>query len=183
MRTPSETRSGKVWLACHFRIWRSIGFEKYFGHRDRCGQFYTFLFNQSTPNLANKIHSKRDNLGTVVSYLKGVLLILQNYGAVLTDVMILADCEDFISYMKLIYFVSKRYSSRSGYIEYLDSAETYYRILYQKGRWIKAVDPSESGFVGDSEEGGNRYYRGEYGGRVHGRDAGYRRGGHDTTRK
>ena len=55
-----------------------------------------------------------ENVGTVVSYLKGALLLLQNCGAIptnvmglLNDVMVSADCEDFIAYMHLIYFALK----------------------------------------------------------------------------
>ena len=70
-----------------------------------------------------------ENVGTVVSYLKGALLLLQNCGAIptdvigfLNDVMVSADYDEFTSYMKLIYFASKRSSAMTGYMEYLGAA-------------------------------------------------------------
>ena len=55
------------------------------------------------------------NVGTVVSYLTGALILLQSCGAIptnvmglLNNVMVLADCKDFTAYMKSIYFASKR---------------------------------------------------------------------------
>ena len=47
------------------------------------------------------------NVGTVVSYLKGSLLLLRNCLAIPTDVMMTADCDKFMSYMRSIYFASK----------------------------------------------------------------------------
>ena len=105
-----------------------------------------------------------ENVGTVVSYLKGALLLLQNCSAILTnamgllnDVMLSADCSDFTSYMKSIYFASKRTGTVGDYMEYLDAAEAEYRTLYRKGKWTKASAPQDSGFVGDEPGGrGNR---------------------------
>lgn len=64
-----------------------------------------------------------ENVGTVVSYLKGALLLLKNYGTIhtdivglLNDVVVLVDCKEFTSYIKSIYFASKRDSSNSGYM-------------------------------------------------------------------
>ena len=101
-----------------------------------------------------------DNVGTMVSYLKGALLLLQNCGPIptdvmglLNDVMVLVDYEEFTPYMTSIYFASKRNSSKTGYMEYLDTAEGGYRTLYRKGKWVKVVDPAKSGFVGDDNEG------------------------------
>ena len=71
-----------------------------------------------------------ENVGTVVSYLKGAMFLLKNCGAnptdvigLLNDVMVSADCKEFTAYMKLIYFASKRDSLVTGYMEYLDVAE------------------------------------------------------------
>ena len=82
-----------------------------------------------------------ENVGTVVSYLKGALLLLQNCGAIPTDIMgllndgmVSADCEEFTSYMKSIYFAAKRTSSGQSYMPYLDAAEAEYRTLYRRGK-------------------------------------------------
>ena len=63
-----------------------------------------------------------ENIGTVVSYLKGTLLLLQNCAAILTDVMGIlnnmmssADCKYFTDYMKLIYFALKRTNTVGDY--------------------------------------------------------------------
>ena len=125
-----------------------------------------------------------ENVGTVVSYLKGALLLLQNCGAIptdamglLNDVMSSADCKDFTDYMKSIYFASKRTNTVGEYMKYLDEAEGEYRTLYRKGKWTKASSsPQESGFVAD-ESG----YSGRGGGR--GRGGAGRGGGRGTTRK
>ena len=104
-----------------------------------------------------------ENVGTVVSYLKGALLLLQNCAAIptdamglLNDVMSSADCKDFTDYMKSIYFASKRTNTVGDYMVYLDAAEGEYRTLYRKGKWTKAAAPQESGFVGDSDATGGR---------------------------
>ena len=65
-----------------------------------------------------------------MSYLKGVLLLLKNCSAtptdimeLLNDVMVSADCGEFVEYMKLIYFAAKRKVTDDGYMEYLDIVE------------------------------------------------------------
>ena len=80
-----------------------------------------------------------ENMSTIVSYLKGALLLLQNCGAIptdimglLNDVMVSADCKEFTSYMKSIYFASKRNSSGQGYMPYLDAAEAEYCTFYSR---------------------------------------------------
>ena len=79
------------------------------------------------------------NVGTVVIYLKGALLLLQNCVAIptntmgiLNNVISLANCQEFTAYMQSIYFASKRDSTVGGYMKYLDSAESDYRTLYRK---------------------------------------------------
>ena len=96
-------------------------------------------------------------VGTVVSYLKGALLLLQNCAAIstntiglLNDVMSLTDCQEFTAYMQSIYFALKRSSTVGGYMEYLDSDESEYRTLYRKGKWTKAAVGQESAFVGET---------------------------------
>lgn len=100
-----------------------------------------------------------ENVGTVVSYLKGVLLLLENCEAIpmdamslLNDVMSSADCQEFTAYMQSIYLASKRDNTVGGYMEYLDSAESKYRTLYRKGKYTKATVGQESGFVSDADE-------------------------------
>ena len=82
-----------------------------------------------------------ENVETLVSYLKGALLLLQNCSALptdtmglLNDVMVSADCREFVEYMQSIYFASKRNNTEQGHMEYLDSTEGEYRTLYHKGR-------------------------------------------------
>ena len=108
-----------------------------------------------------------ENVGTVVSYLKGALLLLQNCSAIptdamglLNDVMSSADCSEFTNYMQSIYFASKRTGTVGDYMEYLDVAEAEYRTLYRKGKWTKASTPQESGFVGDGDATEGARYRG-----------------------
>ena len=103
------------------------------------------------------------NVGTVVSYLKGALLLLQNCAVIPTDAMGLlnnvmssADCKDFTEYMKSIYFTSKRTNTVGDYMVYLDAAEAEYQTLYRKGKWTRAVVPQESGFIGDPETSRSR---------------------------
>lgn len=79
-----------------------------------------------------------DNVGTVASYLKGVLLLLHNSSTIptdvmglLNDVMISADCDEFTAYMKSIHFASKRDSTTIGvHMEYFNTAEGKYPTLY-----------------------------------------------------
>ena len=66
------------------------------------------LFAESLQNLRMK-DVPDENVGTVVRYLKGALLLLQNCSAIPTDIMGLlndvvssVDCNDFTDYMKSI---------------------------------------------------------------------------------
>lgn len=103
-----------------------------------------------------------ENVGTVVSYMKGALLLLQNCSAILTDgivllndVMVSADCDVFTAYMKSIYFASKRDSTTvGGYMEYLDTAQAEYLTPYRKGALQKRDSNSDSDFIGDHDAGG-----------------------------
>ena len=110
-----------------------------------------------------------ENVGTVVSYLKGALLLLQNCGAIptntmglLNDLMPSADCLEFTEYMKSIYFASKRINTIRDYMAYLNCAEGKYRTLYRKGKWTKASAPQDSGFT--AGEGGDTQLYGRGGG-------------------
>ena len=69
-------------------------------------------------------------MGTVASYLKWALLLIQNCLVIPTDtmglinkVMVSADYDEFTGYMTSIYFASKRESLVGGYMEYLDTAK------------------------------------------------------------
>ena len=82
-----------------------------------------------------------ENVGTVVSYLKGALFLLQNCSTIpidtmglLNNVMVSADCDKFTGYMTSIYFASKCENSVGGCIDYLNAAEAEYRTLYRKGK-------------------------------------------------
>ena len=70
----------------------------------------------------------------------------------LNDVMSLVNCQEFTAYIQSIYFASKRNRAVGGYLEYLDAAESKYRSLYRKVKWINATVGQESGFVGDTDE-------------------------------
>ena len=78
-------------------------------------------------------------MGTVVSYLKGDFLLLNNCLVIptdvmgfLNDVMVSADCAEFVEYMKSIYFAVRRTSLDDGYMDYLGIAEAKCRTLYQR---------------------------------------------------
>ena len=81
----------------------------------------------------------RENVGTVVSYLKGALLLLYCFSTIptdamglLNDVIVLADYTSFTEYMKSIYFTPKRNSTVFGYMEYFDTSEAERIIMYRK---------------------------------------------------
>lgn len=132
-----------------------------------------------------------ENVETVVSYLKGVLLLLNNCFTIptdvmelLNDVMVSADCAEFVNYMKSIYFVAKNNSLDNGYMECLDIAEAEYRIMYRRGKLAKAIDTSEASFISDTDEIDRRGNHSGGQGRRGGRDGDRRRGGRDgPTRK
>ena len=99
-----------------------------------------------------------ENVGTVVKYLKGALLLLNNCAAIptntmglLNDVMSSADCKYFTDYMKLIYFALKRTNTVGDYMKYLDKAEAKYRTLYQKGKRMKASSTTQYSLFGADE--------------------------------
>ena len=103
-----------------------------------------------------------ENVGTVFSYLKGALFLLQNFSAIptnvmglLNDVMVLVDYDEFTAYTRSIYFAFKRESLTGvGYMEYLDTVEANCRTLYRKGKWSKKDSTPDSAFVVGSNVGG-----------------------------
>ena len=110
------------------------------------------------------------NVGTVVSYLKGSLLLLRNCLAIPTDVMgliqdvmLLVDCDKFTSYMRSIYFASKRESlAGGGYMDYHNRAETEYRTLYRKWKWPKNDTTPDSSFIGGYNASGGDQREGKH---------------------
>ena len=113
-----------------------------------------------------------ENMGMVVSYLKGALLLLQNCGVILTNtmgllngVMTSTDCLEFTEYMKSIYFASKRTNTVGDYMAYLKCAEGEYRTLTRKGKWTKASAPQDSGFTADKSGDAQLYGCGDGRGR------------------
>jgi len=82
-----------------------------------------------------------ENVGTIVSYLKGALSLLGNCNKIPTDVMeVLNDtfcsaaCDDFTDYMKAIYFSHKRRTQVIHHMKFLHLAEGGYRTLYRNGK-------------------------------------------------
>ena len=70
-----------------------------------------------------------ENIGTVVSYLKGVVMLLQNCTVLPTDlagllnnIMLSSENTDFTSFMKLVYFDHKRKTRVIGFTKYLNLA-------------------------------------------------------------
>ena len=80
-----------------------------------------------------------ENINTIVSYLKGSLLLLKNCSELSTDTIGLlndficsVDCANFIEYTKTIYFDHKRKIKVVDPLEYLRLAELEYWTLSQK---------------------------------------------------
>ena len=69
-----------------------------------------------------------------------------------------SDCTEFVEYMKSMSFAAKRNSLYEGYMEYPHVAEAEYRFLYHKGKLVKAVDNSESRFIGNTDGTGGYGY-------------------------
>ena len=82
-----------------------------------------------------------EHVGTVVSYLKGVVMLLQNCTMLLmdlinllNDLMISAENTDFTSFMKSVYFDHKRKMKVIDSIEYLNLDEVEYHTLYCRNK-------------------------------------------------
>ena len=99
------------------------------------------------------------NVGTVVSYLKGTLLLLANYGKLPTDAMTiicdtfcLAECDKLTGFITAVYFEHKRKTNVIDYTEYLTLAKAKYRMLYRKQEYTTAkADPSSGFYAGKPE--------------------------------
>ena len=102
-------------------------------------------------------------MGTVVSYLKGAVMLLQNCTVLptdlvglLNDIMLSAENTDFTSFMKSVYFDDKRKTRVIGFTEHLNLAEAEYRNIYRAGKWLASKnDPASGFFVKHDEESNN----------------------------
>jgi len=79
-----------------------------------------------------------ENVGTVVSYLKGALMLFQNCRGLPTDIMGLlnnimcsAECNNFSEFMKIVYVNHKQKMDAIESTTYFDLAELEYRTLYR----------------------------------------------------
>jgi len=124
-----------------------------------------------------------ENVCTVVIYLKGALLILQNCSGLLTDTIGLLnntmgskDCDEFSVLMNSVYFDHKRKTRVISHQEYLRLAEAEYRTLYRVGKWTSSRNDPTSGFF--VNHGGKGRGREDNGCRGRGRG----NGGHDSVR-
>ena len=80
-----------------------------------------------------------ENIGIVVSYLKGALVLLKNYSglpkdiiSLLNDIMSSTDCKNFESYMQAVYFDQKCKIKTITLMEFLRSSKPEYCTLYRK---------------------------------------------------
>ena len=105
-----------------------------------------------------------ENIGTIASYLKGVILLLDNCNSLptdvlglLNDVMTSAESKVFCEYMQSIYFAHKRKIKEITPREYVEFAEKEYRSLYRDNKWNAVkIDPESSFYTGDREPRGGR---------------------------
>ena len=95
-----------------------------------------------------------ENVGTIVSYLKGTLLLLSNCNSMPTDIMgllndtfCLAACDEFTDYMKAIYFSHCCRTQSITPMELLTLAECKYCTLYCGGKWEKLKEDPDSAFL------------------------------------
>jgi len=83
------------------------------------------------------------NVDTLVLYLKGSLLLLKNCTelpiniiGLINDIMCSVEYTEFKEYMKAIYFNHKCRIKVVDPLEYLKLAESEYRTLYRKIKWM-----------------------------------------------
>ena len=97
-----------------------------------------------------------ENVRTMVSFLKGAMMLVQNCATLLTDkislmsnTMCSADCDEFRVFMQLVYFNHKRGSCPIAPAEYLELAEREYCTMYWQGKWTALnLDVSSGFYVG-----------------------------------
>ena len=103
--------------------------------------------DSTLPSLVQRLQSlwmkdiEGENVGTVVSYLKGALILLKNCTelpmdthGILSDRMCSATNEDFCRYMSSIYYEQKRSRAAFVFVVYLKIAESEYRTIYRAGK-------------------------------------------------
>jgi len=100
-----------------------------------------------------------ENVDTIIIYLKGVVMLLDNRNilptdvmGMLNDVMSSADSKVFSEYMQSIYFAHKRKIKTVTPREYIEFAEKEHRTLYRDNTWstVKTV-PDSSFYTGDAD--------------------------------
>ena len=81
-----------------------------------------------------------ENMGTVVSFLKGALVLIQNCAALPTDTiglmnstMCSTNCDKFRVFMPLVYFDHKRSSRPIAPTKYLELAKQKYQTIVLEG--------------------------------------------------
>ena len=105
-----------------------------------------------------------ENIRHITSYLKGIILLLNNYNSLptdlfglLNDTMIADDSKVFSAYMQSIYFSHKIHIKDIIRRKYVEFTEKEYRMLYREKTWSTVkIDPDSSFYVGDSEKGNER---------------------------
>ena len=109
------------------------------------------------------------NVCTVVRHLKGAMLLLQKYAKLptelirlLNDIICLANNDDFVSFMKNIYFNHCQKTNAVNCLSYLDFAESKYRTLYCAHKWTAfRSDPASGFFLGNSNDNDKHVVPGE----------------------
>ena len=96
-----------------------------------------------------------ENVGRIVSYLKGALLLLANCSFLPTDTAGLlnvplcsAECSKFTDFMKATYFQYRCKLQTLDPMELLTIAEAEYRMIYRNGKWTAEKDNPGSTFYG-----------------------------------
>ena len=99
-----------------------------------------------------------ENVRTMVSYLKGALILLQNCDGFPTDTIVLlknimcsAECNELSEFMKIVYINHKQKTDVIEPTTYLDLTELEYRALYKGQKWTKLeINPASRFYVNDA---------------------------------
>ena len=82
-----------------------------------------------------------ENIGTATTYLKGILILIQNCSQIpsdttglLSNIMHLTNYDEIFGLINLVYYNNKLGSNKIDYLEYLRLAESEYRFLYYIGK-------------------------------------------------
>ena len=94
-----------------------------------------------------------ENVGIIISFLKGALLLLGNCGklptntmGILKDTFCSAEWEEFTALMTSVYLEYKRKTNVIDYMEHHTLTKREYRTLYGKQKWTASKKHSSSGF-------------------------------------